>query len=48
MYVGFPGGSVIKNSPANTGDVGSIPGWGEGNGNALQYPCLGNLMDRAT
>ena len=47
MYVGFPGGSVINNSPPNA-DVGSIPGWGEGNGNALQYPCLGNLMDRAT
>ena len=24
---GFPGGSVVKNSPANAGDVGSIPGW---------------------
>ena len=33
----FPGGSVVKNPPANTGDVGSIPGLerspGEGNGN---------------
>ena len=31
------------------GDVGSIPGWGrspkEGNGNLLQYSCLGNPMD---
>ena len=38
---GFPGGSVVKNLPANEGDVGSIPGSGispgEGNGNPLQY-----------
>ena len=27
---GFPGGTVIKNLPANAGDVGSIPGWGGG------------------
>ena len=26
--LGFPGGSVVKNLPANPGDVGSIPGWG--------------------
>ena len=26
---GFPGGSVLKNQPANAGDTGSIPGWGE-------------------
>ena len=47
---GFPGGSVVKNPPANVGDVGSIPGLGrsprEGNGNPLQYTCLENLMDR--
>ena len=34
--MGFPGGSVLKNPPANTGDMGSIPGsgrfHGEGNG----------------
>ena len=39
----FPGGSVVKNLPANTGDTGSIPGLrrspGEGNGNPLQYSC---------
>ena len=42
-----------KNLPANAGDVsdvGSIPGLGrspgEGNGNPLQYTCLGNPMDR--
>ena len=47
---GFPGGSVIKNSPANAGGMGLIPGSGrppgEGNGNQLQYSCLGNHMDR--
>ena len=47
---GFPGGSVVKNPPINAGDLGSIPGSGrppgEGNGNPLQCPCLGNLMDR--
>ena len=46
----FPGGSVVKNLPANVGDIGSIPGWkrspGEGNGNPLWYSCLGNPMDR--
>ena len=45
----FPGGSVVKNPPANAGDVGSIPGSGrlpgEGNGNPLQYSCLENPMD---
>ena len=48
--VGFPPGSTVKNPPASAGDVGSIPGSGrcpgEGNGNPLQYACLGNLMDR--
>ena len=47
---GFTGGSVIKNPPANAGDTGSIPGSGrypgEGNGNPLQYSCLGNPTDR--
>ena len=47
---GLPGGSVVKDPPANLGDSGSIPGSGrspgEWNGNPLQYPCLGNLMDR--
>ena len=49
---GFPGGSVVKNPPANTGDMGSIPESGrypgEGNGNPLQYSCLQNSMDRGT
>ena len=47
---GFPSSSVAKNPPANTGIVDSIPGLGrspgEGNGNSLQYSCLGNPMDR--
>ena len=45
-----PGGSVVENSPANAGDMGSIPGSrrspGEGNGNTLQSSCLGGPMDR--
>ena len=48
--MGFPGGSVVKNSPTNAGDTGSISGLGrfpgEGNGNPLQDSCLGNPMDR--
>ena len=47
---GFPGGSVVKNPPANAGDQGSIPGsggsLGERNGYPLQYSCLENPMDR--
>ena len=46
----FPGGSVVKNLPANAGDLSSIPGLGrslgEGHGNSLQYSCLENSMDR--
>ena len=46
--VGFPGGQAVKYLPANVGDW--IPGLGrspgEGNGNPLQYACLGNPMDR--
>ena len=44
---------MVKNLPANAGgarDAGSIPGSrrapGGGNGNPLQYSCLGNPMDR--
>ena len=48
--MGFPGGSVVKNPPANAGDMGLIPGLGRspgvGNGNPLQYSCQGNPMDR--
>ena len=35
---------MAKNLPANVGDVGLIPG--EGNGYPLQCTCLGNVMDR--
>ena len=49
---GCPGGSGVKNLPDNAGDSGSIPGLGrspgEGNGNPLQYSCLGNPMDRGS
>ena len=47
---GFPGGSVVKNLPANAGVTGSIPVSGrsprDGNGNPLQYSCLENPMAR--
>ena len=41
---GFPGGSLVRDLPANAGDTSLIPGGG--NGNPLQYPRLGNPMDR--
>ena len=48
--LGFPGGAVAKTLPVNAGDAGSISGSGkfpaEGNGNPLQYSCLGNAMDK--
>ena len=51
--LGFPGGSVVKNLPANakdTGNAGLIPGPGRspggGNGNPLQHSCQENPMDR--
>ena len=49
----FPVTQQVKNLPANAGDsrdVDSVPEFGrspgEGNGNQLQYSCLGNSMDR--
>ena len=51
--MGFPGGAVVRNTPANVGEArdagpiresGRSPG--EGNGNPLQYSCLGNRTDR--
>ena len=43
-------GSVGERSTCSAGDTGSIPGsvrsLGEGNGNPLQYSCLGNPLDR--
>ena len=48
--MGLPGGSVVKNLPANAGDAGSIPGLErspvKGNSNPLQYYFMGNPMDR--
>ena len=50
--LGFSDCSVVKNAPVNGGDMGFIPQLGrspgEGNGNPLQYSCLGNLIDRRT
>ena len=49
MMLGFLGGSLVKNLPANARGAGSIPEWGRspgaGNGLTLQYPCLENSMD---
>ena len=48
--MGFPGGSVAKNLPANAGDSGSIPELERspevGNGDPLQHSWLGNPVDR--
>ena len=51
--LGSPGGTMVKISPANAGDIrdmGSVPGLrrspGGGHGNPLQYSCLENPMDR--
>ena len=53
FLLGFPGGTMVQNLPAKAGDAreeGSISEWGRspglGNGNLLQYSCLGNFMDR--
>ena len=50
--MGIPHGSAVKNLPAVQETRGSMPGLGkslgEGNGNLLQYSCLGNPMDRGT
>ena len=49
LVVPFLGGSEVKMSACNAGDLGSIPGSerspGERNGNPLQYSCLENPMD---
>ena len=41
---------MVKESACNAGDTVSIPGLGrspgEGNGNAIQFSCLENPMDR--
>ena len=50
QILGFPGGPVVKNPPANAREADLIPGFGrspgKGNGNPLQYSCLENSMDR--
>ena len=51
MFMGFLGGLVLKNLPANardTGEVGLIPGFGRAPGerNGNWYSCLGKPMDR--
>jgi len=50
VMMGFPGGSVGKESACNEGDLDLIPvsgrSLGEGNGYPLQYSCLGNPIDR--
>ena len=50
MLWGFTGGSDGKEFAYNTGDTGSISGFGrcpgEGNGNSLQYSCLENSIAR--
>ena len=50
--LGFPGGSLSKESACNAGDLSPIPGLGrspgEGHGNPLQYSCLENPMDIET
>ena len=50
MRVGSPGGAMVKNSPANVGDMGLTPGSGRppggGHDRPLQYSCLENPMDR--
>ena len=48
--MGFLGGSMVKNLPANAGNAGSVTGSGkspgERNDNPRQYSCLENPMDR--
>ena len=48
--MGFPGGSEVKASACDAGDLGLIPGSGqspgEGHDNPLQYSCLENSTDR--
>ena len=53
--LGFSGSSVVKNGPTSAGDIGDVGlipvlggSPGEGNGNALQYSCLENSVDRVS
>ena len=51
-FPNFPHDSDDRESAYNAGDMGSIPGLGrspgEGNGNPLQYSCLGGPMNRGS
>ena len=51
VFLGFPGGSVSKESTCNAGDVSLIPGLGRspggGHGNPLHYSCLENPQTEA-
>ena len=44
LFPGFPGSSACKESACNVGDLGSIPG--EGNGNPIRYSCLEDSMEQ--
>ena len=53
LFLGFPGGALVKNLPASAGDTrdeGSIPASerspGVGNGNLLQFSCLENSIEQ--
>ena len=52
VFLGFPCGSVGKESAYNAADLGSVPQLerspGEGNGYPVQYSCLENSIDRGT
>ena len=39
LLLGFPGGSVVKNLPANAGDEGLIPGLGRSPGGEMATHC---------
>ena len=49
ILLGFPGGSEVKASASNAGDLGSIPesgrSSGKGHSNPLPHSCLENPMD---
>ena len=45
--MGFPGSSLVKNSPANAGDMGSIPGSGRSSGEENDKPTLVFLPEKS-
>ena len=50
IFYGFPGGLIVNSPLANAENTGLISGSGkspgEGNGNPLQYSCLGNPINK--